>query len=270
LAPESKTLTSVSARLRYFFLATGAASLVLSYVTESQVLALVGLGLIFWGALLMFISPVRHVEASLLYSASISTYLTVDRILTDFKYQGKAYHIPSYPRDVFLPEHLKGLKDVLVFVSAEEIFTMPKIDDLAEGKFLLKAPKGVLISPPGAGLLDEMESKINVQLTGISLADLSDILPKFLLENFNIAKDIALVSEGNEVKLRIFDSIYRNLYSADKHFKSIGLLGCPLASAVACAIANVSGKPVIIQKYRVSIDGMTVEINYKVVEDKGE
>ena len=239
LATESKTMTAISARLRIIFLALGAVSLVASLFAESQVLALIGLGLIFWGALLMFLSPVRHVEASLLYSASLSSYSTVDRIIADFEYKGKGYHIPSYPKDVYLPEHLKGLKDVLV-------------------------------SPPGLGLLEEMESKLNVDLTKTSLAELSEILPQFLLENFNIAKDITLSLKDNTVNLRLTDSVYRNLYGTAKHSKSVAMLGCPLASAVACALAKASGKPVVIQRYRVSLDGMTVELQFNILEGKGQ
>ena len=149
MAPESKTVTAISARLRIIFLALGAVSLAASLFAESQVLALIGLGLIFWGALLMFLSPVRHVEASFLYIASIASYSTVDRIIADFQCKGKGYHIPSYPKDVYLPEHLKGLKDVLVFISAQDTTEMPPIEELAESKFLLKASKGVLIAPPG-------------------------------------------------------------------------------------------------------------------------
>ena len=154
MAPESKIITAISARLRIILLGLGVVSLATSLFAESKVLALIGLGLIFWGALLMFLSPVRQVEASLLYSASIASYSTVDRIIADFQYKGKGYHIPSYPKDVYLPEHLKGLKDVIVFISAQDTTEMPPIEELAESKFLLKDSKGVLIAPPGLGLLE--------------------------------------------------------------------------------------------------------------------
>ena len=270
MAPESKTVTAISARLRIVFLVLGAISLAVSIFVESQILALIGLGLIFWGALLMFLSPVRHVEASLLYSASIATYSTVDRIIAEFEYKGKGYHLPSFPKDVYLPEHLKGLKDVVVYVSAQETSEMPPVEELAESKFLLKDSKGVLISPPGLGLLDEIESKLNIDLTKTSLTELSEILPQFLLENFNIAKDITLSLKDNTVNLRLTDSVYRNLYGTAKHSKSVGMLGCPLASAIACALAKASGKPVVIQRYRVSLDGMMVELQFNIVEGKSE
>lgn len=271
MAPESKTVTAISARLRIIFLIVGAVSMAASIYFESQILALIGLGMIFWGALLMFLSPVRQVEASLLYSTSIASYATVDRIMADFDFKGKGYHIPSYPKDVYLPEHLRGLKDVLVYVSAQKTDEMPSVEELAESKFLLKDSRGVLIAPPGLGLLEEMERKLSVDLTKISLAELAEILPHFLLENFNIAKDITLTMKGNTVNLRIIDSIYRNLYdTSSMHSKSVGLLGCPLASAVACALAKTSGKPVIIQRYRISVDGVIIEIQFEFVEGKSE
>jgi hypothetical protein len=270
LAPESKTILAISARLRTAFLAIGAIALVGSFFAESQILAIIGLGLVFWGALLMFLSPVRHVEASLLYTASLASYSTVDRIISDFDFKGKGYYIPAYPKDVYLPEHLKGLKDILVFISREETNELPSIEELARGKFLVKDSKGVLITPPGLGLLEEMESKLRVDLVKTGLTELSEILPQFLLENFSIAKDIALTIKGNQANLRVYDSIYKNLYSSETHLKSVSMLGCPLASAVACGLAKASGKPVFIQKHRVSLDGLTVEIQYKITGESSK
>ena len=44
------------------FLAAGITALLLSIYTNSQIIALIGLGMTFWGALFILISPVRYVE----------------------------------------------------------------------------------------------------------------------------------------------------------------------------------------------------------------
>src|SRR3989304_6704819 len=111
--------TAVSSKIGVVFLISGISSLIFSIYSESQILALIGLGLTFWGVLFFLLTSVRYVEGSLLNSTAVASYSTIDRIIKDFKYTGKGYYIPPYPRDVYLPEHLKGLKDTVVFISAE-------------------------------------------------------------------------------------------------------------------------------------------------------
>ncbi len=240
--------------------------LILTVIGESQVLAFIGLSLTFWGALFLTIAPRRYVEGTLLDSAALSAYLTIDRIIKDLKYNAKAYHIPPYPKDVYLPEHLKGLKDVVVFISADNGGGMPSVQELAEGKFLLENHKGVLMTPPGVGLVAQIEKTFTVDLTKTQLSEMCEILPHFILENFSLAKEMEMALGENQVTLKIDDSIYKNLYSAENNLKSISILGCPIVSAVACVIAKTSGKPVMIQRQSVSPDGLAIEVSYQIVQ----
>jgi hypothetical protein len=48
--------------------------------------------------------------------------------------------------------------------------------------------------------------------------------------------------------------------------RSVHLLGCPLASAIACAVAKTTGKVVSVQKDEVSPDGRMVTVWLKVKE----
>ena len=69
-----------------------------------------------------------------------------------------------------------------------------------------------------------------------------------------------------QVYLKTFDSLYKNLYGRENNLKSISLLGCPIVSAVACALAKASGKVVTIQKQKVSPDGSEIEVWYRIVQ----
>jgi hypothetical protein len=258
---------STSRIVTILFLTPGIVSLILSIYVESNTLALVGLGLAFWGALFLFISPKRLVDGGLLYDSVLASYSTLDRIITDFKYKGKGHHIPPYPKDVYLPEHLKGLKDPLVFIPAEDKLGFPSIEEIAESKFLLKNPKGILVSPPGLGFLYQIENKLQTSLSKTNLNELSEILPRSILENLNVAEDIEMTVEGDHVELRITNSVYKDLYRAESRSKSVSILGCPIASAVACIVAKVTGKPVAIQTYKKSPDGLIVQIQYIIEQD---
>ena len=257
---------AISIKIGLLFLLPGIFSLIFSIFYSSQILAFIGMGLTFWGALFLLIRPMRYVEGSLLDSTTTSLYSTIDRIIKNFGYKGDGYYIPPYPKDVYLPDHLKGLKDTVVFVSAENDSNMPSIEELAEGKFLIENPKGVLVIPPGSGLLSQIEKELKIDFAKTQLNELCEIMPRFILENFSLAKEMEMELGEGQVYLKTFDSLYKNLYSAENNLKSISLLGCPIVSAVACAIAKASGKTVTIQKQKVSPDGLAIEVWYRIAQ----
>ncbi|MEM2588951.1 MAG: hypothetical protein QXT44_03980 [Candidatus Bathyarchaeia archaeon] len=242
----------------------GVLCLVGAILKDSNVLAFIGLGLTFWGALFFFVRPLRYVQSSLIDSTALPAYKTIDRIVADLKYKGKSYYIPPYPKEVYLPEHLKGLKDHVVFISSDA-GGVPSIEELAKSKFLLANPNGVCVAPPGLGILEQIEKELRKDTAKLQLAELCETIPIIIVENLQLAKEAEMKIEDNSVNLKISDSVYKSLY-IDENLKSVYLLGCPIASAVACALAKASGKAVTIQKVNASIDGQTVEIRYRMVE----
>jgi hypothetical protein len=255
-----------SGKISIMFMVPGVLSLIFSILNNSQVLAFIGLGLTFWGALFFFVRPVRYVESSLLDSTVVSTYSTIDRIVKDLKYKGKGYYIPAYPKEVYLPEHLKGLKEMIVFITADSGSSMPSIEEMARSRFLLESPKGICVAPPGLGLLTQFEKELKIDITKLKLGDLCETLPQLILENFQLAKEIEMKTKENKVRLKIFDSAYKDLYSREENLKSVHFLGCPLVSAIACAIAKSTGKVVTLYRDRISPDGQIIEVLYRFLE----
>jgi len=240
-------------------------ALISSILNNSNILAFIGLGLTFWGVLFFFVRPVRYVQSSLLDSTAISTYKTIDRIIKDLKFKGKSYYIPPYPKEVYLPDYLKGLEDPVVFISADA-GGMPSIEELAKSKFILKNPKGICVAPPGIGLLAQFEREIRKDIAKLQLTELCETLPPIIVESLQLAKEIEMKIEDNQIYVKILDSTYKNLYRLEENLKSVHLLGCPLASAIACSLAKASGKMVTIQRDNVSIDAQTIEVWYHAVE----
>ena len=261
-----KTRRIPSGKIGIIFIIPGALSLIFSILNNSQILAFIGLGLTFWGALFFFVRPIKYVKSSLLDSTAISSYSTIDRIIKDLKYKGKSYYIPPYPKEVYLPEHLKGLKNMIVFISADSGPGMPSIEEMAKSGFLLENPKGICVAPPGLGLLTQFEKELRTDITKLDLKELCETLPPIILENFQLAKEIEMKTEKNQVHLKIFDSIYTNLYGREQNLKSVHFLGCPLISAITCAIAKTTGKIVTIYRDNVSPDGQTIEAWLHFVE----
>jgi len=261
-----KARNPTSTKIGIIFLVPGVLSLVFSIFYNSQVLAFIGLGLTFWGALFFLVKPVRYVKGSLLDSAAFASYSTIDRIIKDLKYKGKSYYLPPYPKDAYLPEYLRGLKDMIVFISADSGPSMPSIEEMAKSKFFLENPKGISAVPPGLGLLAQFEKELGADITKVEMTELCEILPRIILENFHLAKEVQMKLEENQIYLKTVDSIDKELYAAAENLRSVYLLGSPLVSAIACAIAKNTGKIVTIRQIKVSPDAETIEAWYNFIE----
>jgi hypothetical protein len=264
LTSKRKIGETIPFRIAIFFLISGVISLFFSVYDESQILAFIGLGLAFWGVLFLLLRPVKYVKASLLASVATSEYLTINKMIKNFQSEANAYYIPPYSKEGHFPEHLKGLKEPAVFISAENETKKPSIEKSAESNFLLTMQKGVLVVPPGLGLLAEIEKQMRRDFADIRLDDLCEVIPRFIVEEFNLAKAMDITFSENEVNLKMFDFLYGNLYSTQTDNRSVSLLGCPIISAVACALAKSSGKFVTIQKQLLSLDGLTIIVEYNL------
>ena len=266
-----------SGRIGVAFIFLGALSLIISVFQipltpiapsingNTQVLAFIGLGLVLWGGLFLLARPVSYVRSSLLEATAISLYTTIVRIKKDLKYNSKSYYIPPYPKEVYIPEHLKGLKEMIVFISAKDDTKLPSIEGIASNKFMQEDPEGIFISPPGLGLVDQFEKELRMNLSKIDIKDLCEILPKIILENLQLAKEVTMEIEENQVHLKVMDSLYKHLY-LEEDLRSIRFIGSPLESAIACAIAISTGKTVTIKESKTHPDSDTIEVIYRLVE----
>lgn len=261
-----KTKRVPSGKIGFILLAVGALTLAGSVLGTSTVLAFIGLGLTFWGALFLFARPIKFVRSTLLDSTAISSYTTLDRMTQDLNYKGKPIYIPPYPKKAYLPEYLKGLKEMIVFIPANDILTMPTIEEMAKKQFLLKNPKGICIAPPGYGLVNLFEKELKTDFTQIDLERLYSSLPTIIVKNLELAEELEINPENDLTHTKIVDSAYKDLYSLERSLKSIHSIGCPLTSAIACALAKTIAKPVTIVRDAVSPDLRTIEIWYKTLE----
>jgi len=255
-----------SGKIGFTLLIIGALALVASFVATSTILAFIGLSLTFWGALFLFAKPIKFVRSTLLDSTALSSYTTIDRIIEDMNYKGKPIYIPPYPKEAYLPEYLKGLKEMVVFISAEDITTMPTIEEMAKKQFLVENPKGICVTPPGSGLVSLFEKELRADFTKIDLEGLYNSLPTAIMNNLELASNFEIDTEKKLVHVKITDSVYKDLYSKEHKLKSVHSVGCPLTSAVACALAKTTGKLVTIAKSNVSPDLKTIEVWYQTLE----
>jgi len=261
-----KSKRTPTGKIGFILLAIGALTLAGSVINTSTVLAFIGLGLTFWGALFLFARPVKFVKSTLLDSTAISSYTTIDRMIRDLNYKGKPIYIPPYPKEAYLPEYLKGLKEMIVFIPAEDVIAMPTIEEMAKKQFILENPKGICIAPPGYGLVSLFERELKTEFTQINVDELYNALPTIIAKNLELAKEFEINPEKELIHVKMINSVYNDLYANEQSIESIHSIGCPLASAIACALAKTTGKLVAIVRDMISPDSKTIEIWYQTLE----
>jgi hypothetical protein len=92
-------------------------------------------------------------------------------------------------------------------------------------------------------------------------------LPKLLVEGLELAEKAEIQIQGNAVTVEItgslLDEICRQTDSQPKTHKQVG---CLMSSAIACALAKTTGKPVTIQDETRNQETKITRIEYQILE----
>lgn len=248
-----------SKTVAYALLLSGTIALATSIVYSSSILAFTGLGLTFWGAILLYIKPTKYVKASLLDSTALSSLRTIDQIITDLNYNGKAVYLP--------PSYLKKTKGATVFIPSKKGLVIPPAEEVAEEKVLLKNPRGICLTPPGLDLANLYEKELRKDFTKVDLNYLKNNLPKLFIEDLEIAKDLQINIESDRIQAKITRSIYENLCKEARKLSHIcHSIGCPLCSSIAVTLTRATGSPVIIEKTEIPKEGNIIEANFRLLK----
>lgn len=244
---------------------TGVLTLALSLNYSSSTLAFIGLGLVFWGAILYYISPQEYVQINLFGAATLSTLQNLDSILKEHNYKGKAVYLP--------PKYLKDFESSKVYLGIGNAASLPTPEQIQqkESEIPFSNPSGTLLIPPGAEIVTLFENTLGTSFTKVDLRFLENNLPKLFIEDLEIAENIEIEIEDKKVRVKIEGSVYMSISRELKNFSyTTNLLGCPISSAIACALAKATGKPLIVDKYQMSDNGRTISIEYFLVEEGTE
>jgi len=245
---------SSSSLIGYGLTGFGALSLILAVVFTSTVLAFIGLGLAFWGALLLFIRPRHYVRSDLMDSTALSSLTSIDRVITSLGYNQKGIYLPADNPD-----------KTVVFIPAQPLKKMPKIEQV-ENQVFVKDPEGITLVPPGLSLANFFERQLGVKFTDWSLQEMSERLPKLLIEDLEMVQDCTINIDGDNVSFRFVESVYAEFCSKLRDSTKVcASLGCPMCSAMACVLAQVSHRPVEFDKDKYTTDGGTVESSYHII-----
>jgi hypothetical protein len=267
----------------------GAVALFASVFYFSSVIAFIGLGLVFWGALLLYVRPEEHVEKGILNASILPSFTELNEIIQELHYEGEATYLP--PRYFQDPENLK------VYIPKQKDAYLPTPEQIqrCENQTFIKRPQGILLTPPGAELMKLFEKRLKTSFSRGDIDYLQKNMPKLFVEDLEIAENLEITemptAENSEmevlprpviertsdsssrlqaeyyrVRVRIIDPICREICEeSNKLISTCGTIGCPICSSIGCALTKATGAPIIIETEQTSKTQKTVEVVYKVL-----
>ena len=237
--------------LAVVLLLLGAISLTSAVVYAVAVLAFIGLGLTFWGALLLQVRPSGYLRAELLESTALSPILIVNQFLGKLGYAGKAVYM------------IGENEETVVFIPAENGEEIPSPNQLGKNVFL-DSPKGVILTPSGRSLAYLLQGELGGKSTMRDLA--GDRLAQVLTEHLDIMKGFEMHIEAGRVLARFEESVYADLCRDLKDSTSIwSTMGCPITSALACLLTGATMRAVAFEGETLSEDGRIMEARYHII-----
>ena len=243
----------------YILLPLGLVALVSSIYYESSILAFIGLGLTFWGALLGYARPKPHVRADILEATATSAITTVNQLLETTDAQGNPVYLP--------PTQLKEFKSGRVFIPIKSESPIAPTSESPQETVPTKNPDGLYLLPPGLGLTNLYEDALGKDFAGSDIDYLKTNLPKLFVEELEIADDAEMTPEGNKIEVKMVRPLL--LGPCKEGNKSTNLchyIGCPLCSSIALALARTTGKPTIIEACTSEDHGKTLDMTFRTLE----
>jgi hypothetical protein len=244
--------------IAYLLLILGLVFLSLSLVHVHQVASFIGVGLIFWGALLLYVRPVKFMRKVILDSSLIDLYVGFLRVLGAQKLGGAAMH--------YSPGTFEGYRKVVLFIPKENVVLFPPDDKLGGDQLFFDDPPGICFSPPGLNLYSLFGRELATNLGSYTFDTLHNNLERVLVNDLEIVKSFEMELEANRVLVRVSETIYEEILKIIVNDQGNTIIGDPLFSGISCALAIYSRKPVKITYIGYNAENGCWEARFELLE----
>ncbi|MCW4044528.1 MAG: hypothetical protein NWE94_03310 [Candidatus Bathyarchaeota archaeon] len=231
-----------------------------SAVYVSSFLAILGVAIIFWGAILLYITPTKQVPLTLLTASATANSGNIERILAEHSLTHKGIYLP--------PKNLTDIELSLTFIPKKPNTPLPIREGTLDEKLTSPTTSGVFLTPPGLALSKLFEQELGVSFTKTNLKYLQEKMPSLLVENMGLAENVDIQTQSDTITVEIANSLFSSVCQETRKLPlTHNAVGCLLPSAIACAFAKATGKPIVIDDERQGTDDNTTTIEYRVLEE---
>lgn len=260
LSSKTPAKISFSRAVSFSLLIAGVGILALSLLYNSFISLLIGISLMFWGTSLSYASSNSYVKRDVAVATSLSYLTSLSEMLKEREPLGELIYLPAgYSKEAHTNKVWVANSPVTETIGSQSIL---QEEDWEKHAVELK-------TAPGSELLRLFEITLHKNFAKTNYAFFERALPALIVENLELAQNVRVDVKDNLVKVTIENPLETAFFVKAKNYKrTIDFIGAPLSSAIACALANCTKKPIIIKSHSVSLNGKAVEITYMMLDIK--
>lgn len=234
----------------YALVTAGAALLLGSFIVSNTIAALAGVAMVFWGVLILYVAGAPYVKAEVI-GPSFEGEREAARQLIGSQEAGAVYLPPRSFAEV-------SAEKVLVTRGSRTDGPSNPAPPGASGP-------GLLMPPPGAGLVKYYQEKAESDFFGVDLDYVRVTLPRLVTEDLELAQSLDVTVDGDRVAISTKGTRFYQLCSSMAGPpESEKYLACPFHSSFAVVLARAVGRPVSVDSVERMTDGRTVVANYMI------
>jgi len=202
--------------------------------------------------------PSLHVPLSLLEACSDPKVNNIERLLIEFKIFEKGIYLP--------PKKLGNIDSVLLLIPFKPLQKIPFFKEMPEK--IMVDNMGILLTPPGYGLLQFFQKTLGINFNIIELCKLETVLQKLLIEEIGLVSNIKIEKINDSILVELNNNLFcNNCKQTNSQPRTHNQVGCLLISSIACIITKVTGKAIIINKETSNYTKNQTLIEFKILED---
>ena len=233
----------------------GLMTLIISIRYASSFLALLGFALVFWSAILLYLTPSKPVLLQLLSATGEPGIANIERILDE----NNLYQQGIYLSGKIINE--QNHNSCLLFIPKDQNYTLQK--DFSSFK---RNNFGVYITPPGEAICKLFEKHAKISFNETSLDELKSILPKILSTDLAFVEAIDIQDTQSTITIEITRNIFEGICDETNTYpRTHKQVGCLLTSALACVLAKALGKPLVFEKEARDLQQGITQIQYRII-----
>jgi hypothetical protein len=231
--------------LGYLFLGLGAVGFVVSIIFGTPAILAPSFAAFLIGVLLAYLSLMPTVPSQLVAGALMPTMNNLEALFKNLQVNDYATYVG--PRD---RNKLTSLR-VFIPLSSDANSKLPK--SKITDKILItldnRGVNGLLLDPPGSGLLVMLERESGQDVGSVELSGLQEALDNGIVKSLELASSLHLTFEDSKAHLVVEGDALWELTRelAEKAPIICERVGCPICSLVACALTKSSHRAVKFQ-----------------------